>query len=940
MSPCWSWSPTSRFVLVILLLISVVPYAARAATQHRDGRGVTEVLGTLPLSFEANLGQAPRGVKFLARGAGYTVFLTDDGAIVTFPGGAWKDLVRVRLPRTPSPVAVTGEGDLPGKANYFRGNDPGKWTTNIPTYTLARYHDVSPGVDLLFHGQGGQLEFDFVVSAGHDVHKAAFTIDGAQQIRLDRTGDLVVSTRNRSLQFHRPVAYEVGGENKGELAPSGRRYLQASFLVDGSRIGFAVAHHDRSRTLVIDPSLSFSTYAGSSSDDFGTGIAVDSSGNTYLAGYTASADFPVTAGAFQTACGGGCATGAYDAFVMKLNPTGTALLYSTYLGGSNSDSAYGFYVDAAGHAYVTGETLSSDFPVTSGAYQTTCAGGCVNSDGFVTELNSTGSGLVYSTYLGGSGKERVNAIVVDGSGNAFLAGATQSTDFPVTAGVFQPTCKCSQSSDAFVAELNPGGSALVYASYLGGPGEDVAYSIALDSAGDAFLTGYSKSSTFPVTAGAFQTTLNAPIGAFVTKVSPTATSLVYSTYLGGSSPDTHRVCYACGVSVVVDANGNALVAGLTEEPDFPTTPGAYQTTLHGTSFGHDAFITNLNATGSGLLYSTFLGGGSDDGANSVAYDSSGNIYVRGNTLSSDFPVTDGAVQSTLAGGYDYFVAQFDPTLSTLQYSTYLGGSSDDFGMATHNLALDTQSPPNVYVAGWSYSSNFPTTSGAFQTSSHGGAEAVAVKLGPLVPAAQLSAPSLGFPTQLVGTTSSPQSVTVTNNGYTDLVVSSIVVGGANPGDFQQSNNCGTVKPSSSCTITVSFAPTAQGTRSATVTIFANATPAAQTITLSGTATVVSLSSTTLTFTPQKVGTTSSPQRVTLTNVGAGSLGITGITVSGANAGDFLQTSTCGKSLAPSASCSISVAFSPKATGHRTASVNISDSGGGSPQSISLSGTGQ
>ncbi|HLZ43522.1 MAG TPA: choice-of-anchor D domain-containing protein [Candidatus Sulfotelmatobacter sp.] len=842
-------------------------------------------------------------------------------------------------------LAPEGRDELPGRINYIRGNDPKKWTTDVHTYRAVRYPSIYPGIDMIFSGSDRKLEYSFVLSPYTDERQIEMNIDGADHIKVGKNGDLLIQKAGRTISFGKPIAYQIDANTETHSTqfsgPLPHRHLvEAKYILDHHRVRFWVQHHDRSRALVIDPTLSYSTYVGGSNQDYGTNVVVDAAGDVYASGYTASIDFPTTAGALQTSCGGGCANGTYDAYVLKLNASGTALLYATYLGGSGNEYEYGLFVDSAGDAYVTGETFSNDFPVTAGAFQTACSGHCISADGFITELNPEGSGLIYSTYIGGSGVDRVDAIVVDSAGNAYITGGTQSTNFPVTLGVFQPTCNCVSTSEAFVAEMNPTGTALIYSSYLGGSSADLAYSIAIDTAGNAFLTGYTQSTDFPVTVGAFQTSLNAPVAAFVTKVSPDAKSLIYSTYLGGSSGvQGKRVCYTCGTSVVVNSNGNALVTGLTLVTDFPTTPGAYQTTLDG-AIGHDAFVTNLNSSGTGLLYSTLLGGANDDGGTSVALDNNGNIYIRGNTLSTDLPVTGGAVQSTLGGSYDAFVAEFDPTLSKLLYSTYLGGQAEEFGMATHNLALDSQSPPNIFVTGYTLSTNFPTTAGAFQGSSHGLYDAFLTKIAPS-PNVSLSLSSVNFGNQQIGTTSSPQTVTLTNTGNVDLTPPVFLLSGTNASDFAETDTCSSnsLAPQASCTITLTFTPTLAAPEAASLSITDNAPGSPQSISVSGTGVtagpIVTLSATKLTFPTTVLQTSSAPQSVTLTNSGSQTLTINSFSISG----DFTQANTCGTTVNPGNSCFIRVTFIPTLPNTRNGTLTITDNASNSPQTISLTGVG-
>jgi Beta-propeller repeat len=466
-----------------------------------------------------------------------------------------------------------------------------------------------------------------------------------------------------------------------------------------------------------DPVLFFSTYLGGSGDDAGRAIAVDAAGNAYVTGSTTSTNFPTTSGAFQPAL-----AGSQNVFVTKLNPTGSGLVYSTYLGGSGLDFAQGIALDALGNAYMIGFTTSTNFPVAGGAYQSTFGGG--PTDAFVTKLNAAGSALVYSTYLGGSSLEDAFAIAVDAAGNAYVTGGTESTNFPTTPGAFQTTLTASEAG--FVTKLNPGGSGLVYSTYFeqtpfGGAGFTEVYGVAVDPLGDAYITGHSLGPNLPTTSGAFQTTASAGDGstnAFVTKLNPFGTGLIYSTYLSGSGGNNH------GGGLAVDAVGNAYVVGTTGSANFPTTAGAFQTTYGGGT--SDGFVTKVNPTGTGVVYSTYLGGSSVDGSDGIALDVLTNAYVTGLTGSTNFPVTSGAPQSTFGGGtYDAFVTQLNPSGSGLVYSTYLGGSGGDYG---GGIALDGLPNPNAYITGVTGSMNFPTTAGAFQTSFGGDSDAFVTKI--------------------------------------------------------------------------------------------------------------------------------------------------------------------------------------------------------------------
>jgi Bacterial Ig-like domain (group 3)/Beta-propeller repeat len=687
----------------------VSPISASQGDAKAQAR-ILESYGKLPLSFEANHGQTDSRVKFLSRTGGYSLFLTGDEAVLTLSGGKANThkakiagtartlqsgmaapksggVLRMKL-RNANPAAkVTGMDELAGTSNYFIGNDPTKWRTNVPTYAKVKYEGIYSGIDLVYYGNHRQLEYDFIVAPGADPRRIAFDVRGAKRIRQDAHGDLVLNVGEGEIRWHKPLVYQ---EKDGA-----RQVVAAHYAItDKNRVGFELAKYDAGRPLYIDP-LVYSTYVGGSGADQGNGIAVDSAGSAYVTGWTTSTDFP-TKNPLQPSYGG-----SGDAFVAKLNPAGSALLYSTYLGGSRSDHAYGIAVDSSGNAYVAGYTSSTDFP-TMNPLQPALYG---YEDAFVTEINPTGSALVYSTYLGGSGSDHAYGIAVDSSGNAYVTGITQSTNFPVTPGAIQPACggadNCA-SGDAFVTEINPTGSALVYSTYLGGSGGDGGQGIAVDGAGYAYVTGYTSSTDFPTT-NALQPTYGGNIDAFVSKLDPTGSALVYSTYLGGTSTDW-------GYGIAVDSAGDTYVTGITYSSHFPTK-NPLQPINHGK---YDAFVSKLNPTGSALVYSTYLGGRLSDFGYSIAVDSAGSAYVTGNTESTNFP-TKNALQPAFGGSIDAFVAKISPAGSALVYSTYLGGSTTDSGSG---IAVDSSG--DAYVTGLTYSSDFPTTLGAFQTVCNGG----------------------------------------------------------------------------------------------------------------------------------------------------------------------------------------------------------------------------
>ncbi|PYT97430.1 MAG: hypothetical protein DMG38_19595 [Acidobacteria bacterium] len=694
-------------------------------------RTLLENYGKLPLSFEANLGQIDSSVKFLSQGRGYTLFLRGDEAVLVLRnanGGGEKsksrrsdlnvslksralDLLHLpgseldnnsasREPRSETPsgesqtpevlrmrlvganraVKVKGVDELPGKSNYFIGMDPMKWRTNVPTYAKVKYEGVYPGIDLVYYGHQRQLEYDFVVAAEANPKTIRLEIENRNsKIGVDGNGDLVVGLTSGEVRLHKPHVYQPSDPNI-ESTNSPLVIQNAEFVVANNCIGLDIPSYDKTKPLIIDPILVYSSYVGGSGADWGNSIAVDSSGNAYVTGAMHSTDFP-TVNALQPASGGGYE----DVFVVKINPAGNALVYSTYLGGSYDDAASGMSVDSSGSAYVTGTTDSPDFP-TANAVQAHLAS-TVGPNAFVAKFSPDGSALVYSTYLGGSSNDHGNAITVDTSGNAYVTGLTQSLDFPTTAGAFQTICGCN--SDAFVTKFSADGTRLAYSTYLGGGAEDQGNSVAVDLSGSAYITGATLSSDFPTTNGAFESTSTG--GAFVTKVNAAGTALVYSTYLGNGGDQ--------GYGIAVDSSANAYVTGQTILTNFPTTNGAFQSTFGGY---YDAFVTKLNAAGSDPVYSTYLGGSDYDFGYGIAVDSFGNAYVVGTTSSGDFPSKQSFKSCAGAAGPDVFVSNLNARGNALLYSTCLGGTDENQG---RSIAVDSFG--EAYITGFTFAGDFP-----------------------------------------------------------------------------------------------------------------------------------------------------------------------------------------------------------------------------------------
>lgn len=670
------------------------------------------VWADVPLGFEANVGQTNAHVQALARGNGYTMFLSLGNAVLSLrlPAAHQTEaIVRMKLLGANAAPRVEKLDQLPGVSNYLIGNDPAKWRTAVPRYARIAYRDVFPGVDIVYYGAGGQLEFDLLVAPRANTTAIRLVFDGVRKMRIDDVGDLVLTTDLGEVRQRKPRVYQV--------LRSGRKWISGGYVIHtGHQVGFRLAQdYDPSAPVVIDPVFTFSTYLGGKGGDDARAIAVDSDGNVYVAGVSTANDFP-TRNPFQASNKGGTA----DVIVTKLNATGSNIIYSTYLGGSQNEILRGMAVDVAGNVYLTGLTNSSDFP-TSKAFQAKNAGG--SADAFVSKLNAAGNGLVYSTYLGGASTDGGHAIAVDAQGSAYVVGETLSDDFP-TASALQPRYG-GGTRDGFIAKFNPAGSALVYSTYLGGPDFDQANGVAVDSSGNAYVAGDTQYSSFPTTPGAFQTKNGGGIGeGFVLKLNASGSAFLYSTRLGGNSNDVIN-------AVAIDSSGNAYVTGYTGSTDFPLVRPVqrqYQEFL-------DAFVTKLNPDGTALVYSTYLGGRCGNGADvayAIAVDSFGAAYVTGKTSSSNFPVTPDALQPTFAAGGgkcsdsildfsdgpnpDAFVTKLSPTGSALAYSSFLGSTGSDQGNA---IAVDLLG--NIYVAGATTSSAFPTRS-ALQPAYGGGAQ--------------------------------------------------------------------------------------------------------------------------------------------------------------------------------------------------------------------------
>lgn len=704
-------------VLVVLsvVFVSVASSPAAPGPDSHTRLSLAESYGKLPLAFIKNEGQVDEKVRYYLRGKEGSIYFTRDG--IVYDLAKKPTLLPQRFPGTQTPlpqelsglsfvlkpVKASGKGKLtardalPGKVNYLIGNDPSRWQKDIDLYREVVYEGIYDNIDLKVYGTNQQIEYDFVVHPGGNPGEIRMAFEGIKGLKVDDAGSLVIDTALSSLKHLKPVVYQ---EIKGKKVS-----IEGTYQVADTTFTFALGTYDPEYPLIIDPlTLSYSTYLGGATIDYASGIAVDASGNTYVTGWTTSAGFPSQA-AYQGVHGGGY----YDVFVTKINSSGDGLLYSTYLGGNGMDGSIALAIDAAGNVYVTGLTFSSNFP-TLNAFQATYSGTVSYPDAFVAKLNSAGTTLLYSTYLGGTGDEQAIDLAIDSGGSAYVVGRTASTDFPVQ-NAYQGSYG-GGNMDGFVAKFAPGGSTLAFASFLGGSDYDLAEGVVLDSAGSMYVVGNTYSSDFPVQ-NAYQGSLRGTCNLFVAKLNPSGNSLSYSTYLGGTSSDA-----ASHGSIAIDPSGNVYVTGSTNSSDFPTL-NPYQSSLKGST---DLFVAKLNVSGNALSYSTYLGGSGDEVGIGLAVDCLGNACVTGSTGSSNFPTQD-PYQADYGGGlYDAFITKFNASGDTLMYSSYLGGNDQDWA---EDIAVDTSG--NVYVAGFAGSSNFPIQN-AYQSVAGGLGDAFVAKL--------------------------------------------------------------------------------------------------------------------------------------------------------------------------------------------------------------------
>jgi len=1011
---------------IVRLLLSLVVFLQAVITLHgqitaaasshgADASGqMRTAIASVPLFFEANQGQADPRVRFLSRSSGYTLFLTPEETVLVesaalpsagnTSGGSRdskpspRGVLRMKLLGANRAQEFAGIGELPGKVNYLIGNHPGGWHTGVALYSQVRAERVYPGVDLLFHGDQRQLEYDFIVSPGADPNQVAFQIEGAERIELDARGNLGLHTPKNEIAFHKPRVYQPVG---GEILP-----IEGRFVLKGEReVGFEIAAYDRRQPLVIDPTITFATFLGGAGQDDGGGLPLDTSTpgapKMYVAGNTSDdTTFPGTGSNFLTK------TGASNyIFIAKIDPTLTgaaSLDYLTFIGGGTpftgtSSPCYNYQasvaletINSTVEPLIGGMTSCQDYPVTQGA-PTTGANDLV-----LTRLKATGAALDLSEFFGGNGQELGGIAILDSAGNIVLSAATSSTNLPVTTGAYATHLDnggAGDTVDCFVAKLNSS-FAVQYLTYLNvGAGETVGGL----SGGEGFGCAAGEDSTGKIIAGGatisatdfsgvsgqpngFQTTFQGTTDAFVMKLDPTLSGrnqLVYSTYLGGGGGTVPNTAAFLPNGLL--AVGGNTTSGTSANPGNIPLANAYQTTNNAdpASSKGTGFVTVIDTTKTGsasLVSSTYLGGTSgDEKVQGMAYDpvngsfSTFRLILAGQTSSTTFPTLN-PLQSSLVGGQDSWVAAMNvPTTSsgpdaTLSFSTYLGEgfepSGDHKRETIEGLAVDASH--NIYARGRSASpspgffgnTSPATTVNGFQTvcesctgTSSALDDVVVFVLKGWQPALTMSPASLTFPGQLLNTTSATKQVKLTNSGSAPISILPI----AASGDYAISADTCPVDPSTlakglSCTFNVAFSPTVAGSVPGEITIADTAAGSPQRVNLAGTGlTPISLTPASLTFASQTVGTTSAPKPVTLTNNLSTSLIVTGIAAGGDYAVAGSGTTPCvitGMTLAAKAKCTFSVTFTPEQNASAISGVaTVAYSGSFSPQAVGLTGAG-
>ena len=653
----------------------------------------------------------------MAQGAGYAFFFTRDRAVLALERDDRGVALELRFRGASPQTVVTGRDRARERVSYLHGARVDETQTDLPTYRQVAYRDVWPNIDAVFTASGGTLKYEFHVGAGADPADIRLAYEGSGNIALSG-GALLLHTSVGTLTDSRPRSFQRAG---GRVVP-----VESRFQVSGNRFGFDLPRgHDRSRPLVIDPGLTYSTFLGGSGRDSGQGIAVDQQGNAYVTGTTESPDFPTRPGSYDTTHAGGDQFDPSDAFVTKLDPTGAEALYSTYLGGTGADAGLDVDVDADGSAHVVGGTRSADFPTTPGAPQTGFAGGI--RDVFAAKLSPDGTALEHSTYLGGTRFEWATDVQTTPDGGVFVGGSTDSLEFPTTPGAYDRALNFGGGSgleDAFAVEFDSRGN-LVYSTFLGGEEIDNGRGLAVGPDGSAYLTGETHSHQFPTTPGAYDTSDDFSVDGWVARIAPGGSSLIFSTYLGGNGTVDDPL------GIAVDAQGSAYVTGRTGSSNFPATLGAFDTSVDN---GSDVFVTKIGAAGTGVVWSTFLGGQEFDVGLGIAVDGAGAPHVTGATSSAAFPTTLDAFDRTHNGGFDdAFATKLSPDGARLVYSTFIGRGGPQSFAFDRAFGIDVGPDGAMYITGTTEQNlslpedEFPTTAGAYDRVYAGESETFAVK---------------------------------------------------------------------------------------------------------------------------------------------------------------------------------------------------------------------
>jgi hypothetical protein len=701
-----------RYVLLslVLVLVAFTSFAVGHPTSPQSQSHATHQFN-YPIAFERNTGQTHRDVKFISQRLNYRVFLTPKNAVFVLdrnphPPPALEstrstrhskpDSLRLHLVGANQKAVSEGRKKLPSYSNYLIGSDPRKWRANVPQFAEVWSPAIYPGIDLVYYANEGQLEYDFIVAPGANPDRIEFSIsesESGSRIRVNEHGDLIIPNRDGEALFHKPRLYQGkscsrekpnhAADEPGCKALNGGEFHVQHAAHSGVLVSFRLPAYDHTQPLVIDPAVSFSTFLGGSGGDGVNRMTLDSAGNIYLFGITNSPDFPITAGAYQTNL-----PGNINAFVTKLSSDGSQIIYSTYLGGNDDETPKGMAIDSANNVYLTGQTMSKDFPVVN-AFQSQSK---TFATGFVSKLSADGTKLIYSTFLGGSSSDNILGVAVDPNNEAIVVGTTTSLDYPLV-NALQPTCPgCPNGGNAVVSKFSADGSALLFSTYFGGESPDEAVGVALDPSDNVYFTGYTETN-FPTTPNAFQTTCNSNVQCvFVTKLDASGQNLMYSGVLDDGF----------GTAIAVNSAGNAFITGYAGL-NFPVTPGAFQSFQGG---GWDAFVTEVDTTGSSLVYSTDLGGNNADYGWAIALDSSNNAYVTGQTDSTNFPLQDPLQAVFYQSIPSVFVSELNSTGSALLFSTYWGGGAGGYGSQQGNaIALD--SAGSIYFAGSTLVPDFP-----------------------------------------------------------------------------------------------------------------------------------------------------------------------------------------------------------------------------------------